>query len=318
MSSLFIIGNGFDISHSLKTKYTDFKEYLENQFANYQMETPSIPGTVTDKDGSRINDSVYEVKRFITNFLNYNLCCSSGADINNNWNNLESKLSELDYNELFDGFHYIFVLDNYENPFEYGNIMEDYAKDISVPLCHLNDLCHEWIKTIDVNTVTIKEDFSELIGEGDIFLSFNYTKTLETCYDIPNNRICHIHGVVGTDIVLGHGQNSFDDKYVGASNFAAVDQVSDAHAALFKDTKKYFEDNKWFFDMIDNRIDKVYSYGFSFSDVDMFYITEIFKRTSRDAVWYFNSYDNERMSEFSQQLKNNKIFAKYDTYNIKN
>ena len=31
-SSLFIIGNGFDISHSLKTKYNDFKKYLIKKF----------------------------------------------------------------------------------------------------------------------------------------------------------------------------------------------------------------------------------------------------------------------------------------------
>ena len=27
--NLFIIGNGFDIAHGLKTRYTDFAEYLK-------------------------------------------------------------------------------------------------------------------------------------------------------------------------------------------------------------------------------------------------------------------------------------------------
>lgn len=43
MKSLFIIGNGFDISHGLNTRYSDFMKYLT------QYETPPqeiIPGWI--------------------------------------------------------------------------------------------------------------------------------------------------------------------------------------------------------------------------------------------------------------------------------
>lgn len=32
---LFIIGNGFDLAHGLKTKYEDFRKYLEENNENF-------------------------------------------------------------------------------------------------------------------------------------------------------------------------------------------------------------------------------------------------------------------------------------------
>ena len=34
MDKLYIIGNGFDLNHELKTRYTDFKEWLKNKKPN--------------------------------------------------------------------------------------------------------------------------------------------------------------------------------------------------------------------------------------------------------------------------------------------
>lgn len=34
MSNLFVIGNGFDISHKLKTSYENFHTYLKKEYSN--------------------------------------------------------------------------------------------------------------------------------------------------------------------------------------------------------------------------------------------------------------------------------------------
>ncbi|MBO4594898.1 MAG: hypothetical protein J5697_04280 [Clostridia bacterium] len=44
-----------------------------------------------------------------------------------------------------------------------------------------------------------------LFEENDLFLTFNYTKTLEKIYSINESSVCHIHGTVNQDIYFGHG-----------------------------------------------------------------------------------------------------------------
>lgn len=61
----------------------------------------------------------------------------------------------------------------------------------------------EWISSIDM------EKIKKIIGfpqkDDALFLSFNYTNTLETKYNILPDKICHIHGVCGDEkLVFGH------------------------------------------------------------------------------------------------------------------
>ncbi len=47
----------------------------------------------------------------------------------------------------------------------------------------------------------------------DIFLSFNYTHTLEKLYGIDDNNILHIHGDVGgKELILGYPEGKFNPK----------------------------------------------------------------------------------------------------------
>ena len=43
MSNLFIIGNGFDLSHGIKSSYKDFREYLKRKYAPTEHEIYDIP-----------------------------------------------------------------------------------------------------------------------------------------------------------------------------------------------------------------------------------------------------------------------------------
>lgn len=45
------------------------------------------------------------------------------------------------------------------------------------------------------------------LGNEAIFLTFNYTSTLERLYSINESNIKHIHGLIddGSEIILGHG-----------------------------------------------------------------------------------------------------------------
>ena len=54
MTNLFIIGNGFDISHGMKTKYSDFRNYLIKKYSIKQADLESsyglIPESITFPD----------------------------------------------------------------------------------------------------------------------------------------------------------------------------------------------------------------------------------------------------------------------------
>lgn len=62
----------------------------------------------------------------------------------------------------------------------------------------------------------------ELKTDDAAFLTFNYTPTLETLYNIDENIIFHIHGKAGTDdeLVLGHGVSEGDIEKMLEKDFS--------------------------------------------------------------------------------------------------
>ena len=42
MSTLFIIGNGFDIAHGIPTKYSDFREFILGMYPNAEKNSKKI------------------------------------------------------------------------------------------------------------------------------------------------------------------------------------------------------------------------------------------------------------------------------------
>lgn len=51
MKNLFIIGNGFDLAHNLKTSYEDFHKYLKNKYPQANEEKFIQPEVITMPDG---------------------------------------------------------------------------------------------------------------------------------------------------------------------------------------------------------------------------------------------------------------------------
>jgi len=67
--------------------------------------------------------------------------------------------------------------------------------------------------------------------------------------------------------------------------------LDDLLMSFRKDTTKQTKKYRDFFKSLDHTVDKVYSYGFSYSPVDSIYIKMIIQRISPNAVWYFTEYD---------------------------
>jgi hypothetical protein len=156
--------------------------------------------------------------------------------------------------------------------------------------------------TFDGEYPMAKRQLLQIIDSTKInyYFSFNYTQTLERIYNVQENDICHIHGVsrgiknlndlVSEDLVFGHGLESYDTN--------VTDIVRTAYNILKKPVNQCIIKSRMFFEKI-NDVDNIYSYGFSFGDVDMPYIEKICQsiRDTSNVTWYFNDFriENNRM-----------------------
>lgn len=191
---------------------------------------------------------------------------------------------------------------------------------------------HEWILQIDMN----KENKKRLeLDKNALFLSFNYTNTLEKLYGISSNQICYIHGNTlnsnSLRPIVGHShkhncvakvQNEIRqyiktlDKCpkwaVNFDDFADIvlEELNKFWDGLAKEPcslqidphKKYtiIQNGNGFKDY--NKLDDIYVMGHSLEYVDADYFKEIYS-LSPNAEWHISKY-NEKEDDLKQKLSN--------------
>ena len=290
MSNLFIIGNGFDLSHGIKSSYKDFRGYLKEQYDPTKHEVYDIPTINWEHtyDYSDIADFWFNV-----------------FDANNDmeWSKFEDSLYGQNYGDCFSEM----VMDRYgeENLFKTAGNNEALSRSIVDIVPFINRFFTEWINQIEIDDVKARKEFQELIDcNKDIFFSTNYTLTLEKVYNI--SKVCHIHGKVGEEFIFGHGEDeSLYEKYE-KENIGTEYYLSDIDKALRKDVQKALKTHRSFFELLGKRgIEKIYSYGFSYGKADLIYVQEIAKSLSRNVIWCLNSFDdaNGRNSTFEYSIR---------------
>ncbi|PFZ06587.1 hypothetical protein COL63_27455 [Bacillus pseudomycoides] len=289
MSNLFIIGNGFDIDHKLPTKYTNFHEYLVENYPNAvdKDATFNIEGSLMP-DGS-IQFDKDEVVAFLIDLI-------SRAEKNGeDWRDIETSLGRLDYDPYFDEMSYLYDNDDDDDSSEWriANIYEDVSSNFYLVTLKIKELFAEWINTIDIDEVEPKEPFCELLDPYiDRFLTFNYTPVLGEVYGAM--VVEHIHGTQRSDIIIGHGEGErdFQNGPTGTEW-----ELSKIHDSLRKDTRKIIEQKQAFFNDLTS-IEKIYSYGFSFSSVDLPYIEEICnKLDTTNIIWFLHDFSSEEVRD---------------------
>lgn len=308
MQSLFIIGNGFDLSHELKTTYEDFHQYLETNYPDASSDELTIPEPTPLPDGGECYDD--------DEVVSYLLRLISTAD-GEKWSDLENSLGLLDFGEIFDDIPQVLDKDGDSDPWKNVYNTQDVASNIIKPTQRITEFFSDWINTIEINTsIPIKPDFAALINKDrDLFLTFNYTKTLEILYQAKN--VCHIHGEQDSDLLFGHGNDtdSYDEnmgKYTGAE-----DALQEIQHALRKDTAGAIENHQDFFDILSSSINKIYSFGFSFSEVDQVYVKEICRKLpTKDIIWYLNDFDLDQHNHYKGVIRSCGFKGKFSTYHI--
>ena len=160
------------------------------------------------------------------------------------------------------------------------------------------DFFRLWIKDIQVQIdsekFTGKDTLKTLFSHSDmLFLTFNYTKTLQKLYGIK--KVIHIHNRVGQDLIFGHEKddvtyNQFNHD-LSEGPCIGSSFLDDMVMSFKKDTVSPLKKYNDFFKKLDSSVDKVFSYGFSYAKVDSVYIKKIISCISPDAIWHFTAFE---------------------------
>jgi hypothetical protein len=285
-STLYIIGNGFDLSHGILSKYKHFCCWLNlNGYEDYA----TTLQTIFPKLDGRIE------------YL---------------WSNFESALETYDLHKMYE--QYVPLPENTWNDEEWERSILSGTDKISHIANELPALLKKWAKNIRIGA----EPRYELSPESK-FLTFNYTNTLEKLYHIPHGNICHIHESIDgeTKLIVGHDfQRATNDLP------AKSDEEEKAQAAfveimngMAKPKRQQIEKNRVFFSSLRD-ITTVIEIGHSMAPVDLIYFEEVRKSVAKDALWYFSVFsekDKTKMKLFVQPALLAPKRVKYDTFNIK-
>ena len=286
-NKLYIIGNGFDLHHNLKTSYYNFRDYLKNH-----------------------NREIYDL-------LEQYVCCSDDL-----WGDFEESLAKLDTDELYcDNSNLLRnieigdISEDYYDPYEFSNEMERIYDKLTIELIEaFKDFIYEAMSVDDLEILKHKID----IDINARFLCFNYTDTLERIYHIQYNNINYIHNSIkesSEDIILGHSidPSKFILKIKDNDYYKPYDEgrliLNEYFETMHKPTDKIIKKNRSYFNSLSN-IDKVYVFGHSISKVDIPYFEKIVQIINRNVEWVVSYYEEEEIETFKNTLKNIGVSSK--------
>lgn len=296
MNNLFIIGNGFDLAHNIPSSYEEFRQYLIALLSNitgakYDYHDFTDNSIITSEYSDNPENEILTIIYFLSN-AEYQLDMDSKETFELSrkdipWKEVEKAVGELNY----DDFSWLYI-DEYEIDKEQRanlineNIFSPYAE----VLYKIPKYFAKWISQIDIDVAKrykVKA-FEKMIDNNSKFLCFNYTDTLEAVYNVSRKNICYIHGKVkeSDSIFFGHGNKlNYDDFFQDNPNyFSVAEGYAAINESLRKPVENIIECNNEFFEQL-SKIEEVFSYGFSFGEVDEPYIKDIIKNVSDSLTW---------------------------------
>ena len=165
MTTLVIVGNGFDIQNGLPTSYWHFYNKYSSQLDGHFVYFPEF---FDDQE----------------------------------WSNFEENLGRFDEDSFRENEAWEPSMDDMIESSKYVN---GYNDEISQKVGELVDDIESafttWIRGIDVKIANKFMDFPK----GCKFINFNYTSTLQKVYSVPEDDVLHIHGEAQSNVIFGHG-----------------------------------------------------------------------------------------------------------------
>ena len=170
VNTIYIIGNGFDIHHGIRSSYWCYMKWLE---VNHPELFKEIGQTFR------------------------------GAKEDSWWADFESGLEKVDW--LYN-MHGSTIMTEYK----VGDIEIKGKKSSQRLLKLYDAIqvtFTQWIESLAPQIKSVKPDLD--LSPDAKYLSFNYTNTLQDAYHVPDENILHIHGnaLRGDKVIIGHKSN---------------------------------------------------------------------------------------------------------------
>lgn len=247
-STLYIIGNGFDLWHGIPSSLASFKDYVRGR----------------DRD----------IYREIGDYL----------PTREDWSDLETALADLDVDVIIENLGHFMGdygadewSDSGHHDFQYE--VENLVDRLSVGM---RRRFGEWIRCLPIPNWEKAPQRLASLDPGAAFLNFNYTSTLSTTYGIASKHVLFIHGcaaLADKDLVLGHawdpkGRKPFNDREDIAeidTRLVEANELLDAYfSETFKRSDVLIAENAPFFESLEN-VRNVFVLGHSLANVDAAY-----------------------------------------------
>lgn len=257
---LYIIGNGFDLAHGIKSSYWNFREWLGNNRSN-------LIGMM-------------------------DIFFSNQRDV---WSNIEQALGEYNEESILDYCRPDEEFD-YDHSLSSSARVEDSPMTFFQPVLEeFRDAFRDWVDSIEISGI---EKVYKLNTDSR-YLSFNYTDTLETEYGIAQNKVTHIHGsrLNDEEYIIGHNNNRNPSSVWDDDGLTFEQQAYENIIVWMNEFTKQYNRNianhSSFFDSLYD-IKQIIVIGHSMSKVDWPYFREIIKNIGKEIPWivYCHSIDD--------------------------
>ncbi len=303
---LYIIGNGFDLHHSVKSAFNDFRKWM--------------------------------MKHDRKTYIYYEQLCQYDKI----WSDFETSMAHVSRDALLEMGHMMIPDKDFDewSGAEFAMISDYPTGEIDCILTSLRRDLHKWICSVQR-----PHDYAGhklLIDYNARFLTFNYSTFLETEYGIEPERVMHIHGKKSDrygSLVIGHGEDleelfdmwkrnkKYDKLYTNNKGRKyrkrdfAYKCLLDPHLSLLpehealaaavegyyrnarKDTAQIIKDHTAYFDDLYD-IRHIYVWGFSFAKVDMPYLQRILLANDKpkELKWHVSYYSPPEIHTFEERL----------------
>jgi transcriptional regulator with XRE-family HTH domain len=293
-TSLFIIGNGFDLMHKVPSSYYNFRDFLGKN---------------------------NRLRNVLENYIKRD-------DL---WADFEESLAYIDddamlatTNDMMDIFD---VKDQFDDDFSAADFFvaaEAAIEPAQTIMRELQRQFKEWVSTLERSNSA--KPLIDILSNKSKFINFNYTEFLETIYEISKKNIWYIHGDrrdKNTELILGHApeaqfeeeidlhksknkdwkiknQTEYDlRETAGYGLIEYYDATTKKSADVIKDNKDKFEKFRY--------VEDVVVIGHSLSQVDYPYFKEIIKynQNAADMNWHISWYssgDLKRIKQFVSEM----------------
>jgi hypothetical protein len=268
-TTLYIIGNGFDLHHGVPSSYWHFRNYVKTK-----------------------NSDLFDA---LERYFNSDQL----------WSNFEATLADLDTDHILDeagNYYESYGAENWSDSFHH-DYQYEISKRIELITTELKKIFTEWVLSLDIPLY--RDDMLQLDREA-IFLNFNYTPTLSKLYKVKPTNITYIHNEAKSkesDLLLGHGiDQEFPERGSEDQDIRITEgqQLIDQYFLdSYKPVYNIIAEKQQFFDSL-KQVKEVNIYGHSMADVDLPYFEEIINQLDLSRVKWRVSYFKKE--EYEQRL----------------